>query len=187
MDITSKLTLLFGTLLSLVLFTSAQRCSNYTFPNNQVFSSCTDLPSLQAQLHWNYIASTRSIHLAYKANQAPAGWIAWAINPTGTGMVGSQALVAFQNSEGSMTAYPTPVTSSSPSMQTGTLSFKVSNISATYDNNEMTIFAIVGPLENGTTVNHVWQAGNSVSNGIPQAHALSGPNIQSMGRINFLA
>lgn len=70
-------------------------------------------------------------------------------------MVGSQALVAFQNSDGRMTAYPTPVTSMNPSMQPDTLSFKVSNISATYDNNEMTIFAIVGPLENGTTVNHV--------------------------------
>ncbi|KAJ9169969.1 hypothetical protein P3X46_018108 [Hevea brasiliensis] len=92
----------------------------------------------------------------------------------------------FQNSRGSMTAYPTPVTSLIPSMQPGTLNFKFSNISATYDNNEMTIFAIVGPLENGTTVNHVWQAGNSMSKGIPQAHAISGPNIQSMERINFL-
>ncbi|KAG8642144.1 cytochrome b561 and DOMON domain-containing protein At5g47530 [Manihot esculenta] len=187
MDIASKLTLLVGILLALVLLTHAQSCSNFTFPNNQVFDSCIDLPSLQAQLHWNYFASTRSIHIAYKTNQAPTGWIAWAINPTGTGMVGSQALVAFQNSDGSMTAYPTTVTSMNPSMQPDTLSFKVSNISATYYNNEMTIFAIVGPLENGTTVNHVWQAGDSVSNGIPQAHALSGPNLQSMGRISFLS
>ncbi|XP_015582600.2 cytochrome b561 and DOMON domain-containing protein At5g47530 [Ricinus communis] len=188
MDIPSGLRLLIGILISLVLVTSAQSsCSNYIFPNNEVFISCTDLPALQAQLHWNYIASSRIVHIAYKASQTSRGWIAWAINPTGIGMVGSQALVAFQNSNGSMIAYTTPITSSSPSMQPGVLSFKVSNISATYANNEMTIFAMVGPLENGTTVNHVWQAGDSVMNGIPQAHALSGPNIKSMGSINFFS
>ncbi|KAK6918760.1 AIR12, DOMON domain [Dillenia turbinata] len=109
------------------------------------------------------------------------------INPTGTGMLGSQALVAFLHSNGSMIAYPTPITSYSPSMKPGTLSFQVSNISAEYSNNEMAIFATIGPLSNGTTVNHVWQAGNSVSNDIPQMHPTTGPNVQSMGSLNFLA
>ncbi|KDP29891.1 hypothetical protein JCGZ_18460 [Jatropha curcas] len=186
MDIISRAILLISILLYLVLLAFAQTCSNYSFPNNEAFNSCIDLSSLQAQLHWNYIASTKNVHIAYKAQQTSTGWIAWAINPTGKGMVGAQALVAFQNSDGNMTAYTTPITSYSPSMQPGNLSFKVSNISATYANNEMTIFALVGPLENGTSVDHVWQAGNSVSDGIPQSHALSGSNIQSMGTIQFL-
>lgn len=100
-------------------------------------------------------------------------------------MIGPQALVAFHNSNGSMTVYPTPINSYSPSMQPGALSFQVSNISATYSDNEMSIIAVVGPLQNGTTVDHVWQAGNSITNNIPSIHATTGPNIQSMGRINF--
>ncbi|GKV18398.1 hypothetical protein SLEP1_g28790 [Rubroshorea leprosula] len=173
-------------LISLASDSLAQNCSNYTFPSNQVFSSCSDLPVLDAHLHWNYIPSTKRIQIAYRAAQNSTGWIAWAINPTGLTMVGSQALVAFRNSNGSMTAYTTQVTSYNPSMQPQALSFPVSNISATYTNNEMTIFAVVGPFGNGTTFNHVWQAGNSISDDIPQSHPMAGPNTQSIGKLSFL-
>ncbi|CAK7349091.1 unnamed protein product [Dovyalis caffra] len=186
MAITSTPALLINILLSLVLISSAQTCLKYTFPGNQDFNSCIDLPVLQAHLHWNYLPSTRTVHIAYRANQTSTGWIAWAINPTGTGMVGSQALVAFYNSNGSLIAYPTPITSYSASMQPGALSFQVSNISATYIHNQMTVFAVLGPLQNETAVNHVWQAGNSVINDIPSSHTTTGPNIQSMGALNFL-
>lgn len=102
-------------------------------------------------------------------------------------MLGSQALVAFHNANGSMTVYPTPITSYNPSMAPGTLSVKVSNISAEYSRNQMTIFAVVGPLDNGTTVNLVWQSGSLVSSDVPQMHHVSGENVNSMGRLNFLA
>lgn len=187
MAVTSTSMLIVSTVICLVYSSSAQTCSNYTFSTNQVFNSCVALPVLQAHLHWNYIPSTRSIEIAYRATQTSTGWIAWAINPTGTGMVGSQAIVAFQKSDGSMRAYTTAITSYRPSMQPGALSFQVSNISATYADNEMAIFAVVGPLNNGTTVNHVWQAGSSVANDIPQMHPLSGANIQSMGKMDFLS
>ena len=179
---------LISILLSLVFAScSAQSCSNYRFPNNQTYKSCMDLPVLNAHLHWNYINTTTSVEMAYRANQTSSGWIAWAINPTKMDMVGSQALVAFHDSNGSMIAYTTPVNSYSPSMQPGNLSFHVSDISATYFNNEMIIFALVGPLQNGTTINHVWQAGDSVSNNMPMMHATSGEHLQSMGTINFLS
>ena len=102
-------------------------------------------------------------------------------------MVGSQAIVAFRSSNGSMTSYPTAITSYSPSMQPSSLSFQVSNVSVEYNKGEMTIFAVVGPLPNGTSVNLVWQAGNSVSNNIPQGHPTSGPNVQSMETLDFLS
>ncbi|XP_059664647.1 cytochrome b561 and DOMON domain-containing protein At5g47530-like [Cornus florida] len=179
--------LLFCILASLFLISHAQTCSNYTFSSNRAFTSCTDLPHLQAHLHWNYIPSTGKLEIAYRANQTSNGWVAWAINPTDTGMVGSQALVAFQNANGTMTVYPTPITSYSPSMLPGTLSFQVSNISAEYSNKEMMIFADVGPLDNGTVVNLVWQAGSSVTNNVPQVHSMSMPNLHSMGALNFLS
>ncbi|KAF3443302.1 hypothetical protein FNV43_RR12984 [Rhamnella rubrinervis] len=102
-------------------------------------------------------------------------------------MVGSQAILAFQNSNGSITVYPTPITSYNPSMQPRSLSYQVSNVSAEYANGEMTIFAVVGPLDNKTTVNHVWQAGDTVSINIPQIHPTSGPNTQSTGTVDFLS
>ncbi|PKI64217.1 cytochrome b561 and DOMON domain-containing protein At5g48750-like [Punica granatum] len=102
-------------------------------------------------------------------------------------MLGSQAIVAFQNPNGTMNVYTTPINSYNPSMRPGPLSFGVSNVSGVYSYNEMTIFASVGPLENATGVNHVWQAGGSVSSGVPSIHAISGPNLQSMGKIDFLS
>ncbi|KAH7576646.1 hypothetical protein JRO89_XS01G0123900 [Xanthoceras sorbifolium] len=50
----------------------------------------------------------------------------------------------------------------------------------------MTIFAFLGPLVNGTTFNHVWQAGSTVSNSIPQIHSTSGPNVESLETLDFL-
>lgn len=182
---TSKLESILCIVVSLLLVSSAQTCSNYTFSTNRVFSSCSDLPYLQAHLHWNYISSTKRVQIAYRATQASDGWIAWGINPTGTGMVGSQAIVALRHSKGSMTAYTTAITGYSPSMNPGTLSFSVSNISAEYSHNEMRIFAVIGPLSNGTVVNHVWQSGSSVSNDIPQMHSTSGENVQSIGKLDF--
>lgn len=166
----------------------ADSCTNHTFSGDRAFDSCTDLPVLGAHLHWTYNPATTSLHVAYRAPQSPSGWIAWAINPTGKGMVGSQAIVAFQNSDGTMNTYTTPIDSYSPSMAAKELSFTVSNVTAEYEGGEMAIFAVVGPLENGTTsgVNQVWQAGDSVVGGVPQAHATSGDNVKSMGTIDFV-
>ena len=100
-------------------------------------------------------------------------------------MVGSEALVAFLNPNGSMTGYTTQIDSYNPSMQPRALRFKVSNIRAEYSNDEMIIFAVIGPLNTGTTVNHVWQVGNSLSDNIPQMHSTSGPNIQSMEQLDL--
>ncbi|THG22519.1 cytochrome b561 and DOMON domain-containing protein At5g47530-like [Camellia sinensis] len=187
MDITSRATTVFCVLVSFFLVSSAQTCINDTFTSNRVFDSCNDLPYLQAHLHWNYNQSTGEVEIAYRAHQISEGWIAWAINPTETGMIGSQALVAFRDANGSMTAYPTSITSYNPSMLPVNLSFQVSNISAEYSANVMTIFAVIGPLDNGTIANHVWQAGSSISDNIPQIHSTSTANLQSLGTLDFLS
>ncbi|KAI9073293.1 hypothetical protein K1719_044728 [Acacia pycnantha] len=73
-----------------------QACESYKFPNNTNFLACNDLPVLDSSLHWTYHPSSNSIDVAFKKNNANyKRWIAWAINPTSTGMVGSQAFVAF--------------------------------------------------------------------------------------------
>ncbi|KAG6419653.1 hypothetical protein SASPL_121875 [Salvia splendens] len=166
---------------------SSLSCHNHIFSSNRVFTSCTHLPSLEAHLHWNYTPSLARVSIAYRAKQVPKGWIAWAINPTSSGMVGSQALVAFRTSNGTMRVYTTAIASYNPSMLPAQISLPVSNISTEYVGNEMIIYAAVGPLLNGSVVNHVWQAGASVSSNIPQIHSTSPPHLQSMGTINFLS
>lgn len=125
--------------------------------------------------------------IAYRAKQGSRGWVAWAINPNQIGMVGSEAIVAFHNSNGSITVYPTLITSYSPSMLPGDLSFQVSGLSADFVNGEITIYATVGPFAGGSLVNQVWQAGNLVLNDVPQMHDVSQQNLESTGELDFLS
>ncbi|KAM7498409.1 hypothetical protein LguiA_022823 [Lonicera macranthoides] len=185
MAMTSRSILHFSVLVSLFLISSSQTCSDYTFTSNRVYSSCINLPHLHAYLHWNYSLSTAKVSIAYRARQTSRGWIAWGINPQGMGMIGSQAIIAFHNHYESLTVYPTVITSYRPSMLPGTLSFQVSNVSAEFANNEMIIFAVVGPLADPMNVNHVWQVGRSVLNDIPQMHSVALSNLQSMGKLDF--
>uniref|UniRef100_A0A5B7BXX4 Cytochrome b561 and DOMON domain-containing protein n=1 Tax=Davidia involucrata TaxID=16924 RepID=A0A5B7BXX4_DAVIN len=174
-------------LISLFLSSSAQSCSKYTFASNKVFSACNDLPNLNSFLHWTYNPTSGTAQIAYRHNGiTSAKWVAWGINPKSKGMVGTQALVAFQQSDGTMKAYTSPVTSYRTNLQEGNLDFAVSDLSATYKNNEITIFATLKLPSNTTTVNHVWQDG-PLSGTSPGMHDTSGPNVQSMGSLNILS
>ncbi|CAI9294858.1 unnamed protein product [Lactuca saligna] len=97
-------------LITLFFSTSSQTCSNHTFTSKRSFTSCKDLPYLNAHLHWTYFKSTNQSKIAFRAPHAPKGWIAWAINPYRRSMVGSQALIAFKNTKGMMSAYTTTIT-----------------------------------------------------------------------------
>ncbi|CBI26359.3 unnamed protein product, partial [Vitis vinifera] len=142
---------------------------------------------LDSSIHWNYDPSSQLVQLAYrKTGVAPSTWISWAINPTTRGMVGSQALVAFQGTDGSMTVYTSPITSYQTQLQQGSLSFPVFDLSAMQENCDMIIFATIQLPGNTTMVNHVWQEGPVYGN-VPGIHALSGANMQSFGSIDFLS
>ncbi|PSS10418.1 Cytochrome b561 and DOMON domain-containing protein [Actinidia chinensis var. chinensis] len=172
-------------LISLFLFSSAQSCNKYAFASNKVFSSCNDLPYLNSFLHWNYDTSSGTAQIAYRHTGITSSrWVAWAINPDSKGMVGSQALVAFQKSDGSMSVYTSPVNSYQTQLQKGDLSFAVSDLTATYSNNEIVIFATLKLPSNTTTVNQVWQDG-PLSNDSPRSHDVSGANVQSMATLNL--
>ncbi|EEF30780.1 dopamine beta-monooxygenase, putative [Ricinus communis] len=175
--------------MSMVLYSSAQTCSRYTFSSNQMFSACNDLPYLDAFLYWNYNSSSSKLQIAYRHTGVLSSdrWVAWAINPSSTGMVGSQALVAYQQSDGTMKAYTSPVNGYQTALQEGKLSFDVSDLSATYGNNEMIIFATLDISNIGkTSINQVWQEG-PLSGDSPQMHSTSGPNVQSMGTVDLLS
>lgn len=176
-------------LITLFFSSSAQSssCQKYAFASNKVFSACSDLPQLKSFLHWTYNPSSGTAQIAYRQTGITSSrWVSWAINPTSTGMVGSQALVALLKSDGTMNVYTSSVDSYQTQLQKGELSFDVSDLSATHSNNEIVIFATVTLPNNSTTVNQVWQNG-PVSNDAPGMHATSGSNVQSMASLNLLS
>ncbi|KAF7815957.1 cytochrome b561 and DOMON domain-containing protein [Senna tora] len=155
--------------------------------NNVKFSACNDLPVLDSSIHWNYHYASNSIDVAFKKNNAnPNAWIAWAINPTSTGMVGSQAFVAFRKSDGAITAYTSPVNSYGTRLEEGKLSFQVDAVSASFQKDAIILFATFRLAENSSRVNHVWQEG-SVSDNVPLIHALSASNVKSFGQLDFIS
>ncbi|KAF3565933.1 hypothetical protein DY000_02013726 [Brassica cretica] len=131
-------------------------------------------------------ASLRYLQTLYM-NLTSKKWVAWAVNPTSTGMVGAQAIVAYPQPDGSVRAYTSPVSSYQTSLREGDLSFNVSELSATYQNNEMIIFATLSlPVSNGGNMNTVWQDG-SLSGTILLPHPTSGNNIRSVSTLNLLS
>uniref|UniRef100_A0A0D9X6S8 DOMON domain-containing protein n=1 Tax=Leersia perrieri TaxID=77586 RepID=A0A0D9X6S8_9ORYZ len=166
-------------------------CASYTFSSNQQYGSCAALPRLGATLHYNYTAATNTVAVAFRAPQTGKGWVAWGINPTGSGMVGTQAVVAFHGSKGSLVAYPTVLDSYAPSMATAAakdLALPITDVSAEENAKakEVVVYATVAlPAGKGSKFNHVWQQGGSVSGDVPAAHPTSGDNVLSVGTIDF--
>ncbi|CAN6447094.1 unnamed protein product [Victoria cruziana] len=176
--------LLLSLLGSLICASSAQTtCRSQNFANNRIFQTCMDLPVLNAFLHWTYFPSNGTVNIAYKASPSvTGGWVSWAINPTGTGMIGSQAIVGYVVS-GQLKVITTSITTMSPSMQNESLSFPISNLAGETSGNDIILFATLTP-RNGSTVNQVWQTG-PVSGGIPAIHPTSGANIRSMASLDL--
>ncbi|AED95529.1 Cytochrome b561 and DOMON domain-containing protein [Arabidopsis thaliana] len=166
----------------------AQKCSNYKFSTNRLFESCNDLPVLDSFLHYTYDSSSGNLQIAYRHTKlTPGKWVAWAVNPTSTGMVGAQAIVAYPQSDGTVRAYTSPISSYQTSLLEAELSFNVSQLSATYQNNEMVIYAILNlPLANGGIINTVWQDG-SLSGNNPLPHPTSGNNVRSVSTLNLVS
>ncbi|KAK4836166.1 hypothetical protein QYF36_019425 [Acer negundo] len=172
----------------LLILSSAQSCSSYSFPNQNTYRSCSDLSVLKSFLHWNYNETTGTIEIAYRHTSIKSQtWVAWAVNPTRKGMVGSQAFVAHQTSAGIVQAYTSPVTTYGTVLEEGSLSFPVQNISAELANNEMIIYSTLVLPKNMTIVNHVWQDGPVNEDNSLGIHALTGENVRSLATLDFLS
>ncbi|KAI9084263.1 hypothetical protein K1719_033770 [Acacia pycnantha] len=101
-------------------------------------------------------------------------------------MVGSQAFVAFQKSDGTMAAYISPKTSYITTLEEGSLSFVVHGVSASFADGTMILYASFHLPGNPKLVNDVWQEGLVSDDDSLRSHALSGANFKSFGRIDFL-
>ncbi|KAJ0611737.1 putative DOMON domain-containing protein [Helianthus annuus] len=163
---------------------SLNTCTSQNIGNN-LYTNCTDLPTLNASLYYNHIPKTSSISIAFVAPPSkPDGWIAWAINPTQTGMAGSQALIAFKNSNGTMNVKTYNISSYS-SIVEGKIAFEVSEARAEYSAGSMKIYATVKLPETMTEVNHVWQVGGAVVDGVPVKHEFQPENLSAKGKFRL--
>ncbi|XAR68164.1 hypothetical protein NMG60_11003200 [Bertholletia excelsa] len=181
-----KTTFFFASLLiSLFSSSSAQTCTSYTFSSNKLYSNCSDLPYLNSYLHWTYHSANSTVDIAYRHTSVDTlTWVAWALNPSGTQMIGAQSLVALHNSSGVPHAYTSAVTSYQTTLQESTLSFTVPTLTAEYVSGEMIIYATLELPSGQTSFQQVWQAG-PVSNGQPGRHPTTGANMQSVATIDF--
>ncbi|XP_009616776.1 cytochrome b561 and DOMON domain-containing protein At5g47530-like [Nicotiana tomentosiformis] len=171
---------------SLFFISSAQtNCSDFQF-HDKSFDSCSNLHTLNSFIHWNFYQPSRTVEIAFRRSENVHGrWLAWAINPTSTGMVGSQAFVALQHSDGTLEAYTSPINTYGTMLEKGDLSLRVYDVSAQNINGEVIIFAKFEIPTNGSTVvNHVWQEG-PLQDDKPRIHDLSGDNVKSFGTLDF--
>uniref|UniRef100_A0A6M2EXV6 Cytochrome b561 and DOMON domain-containing protein n=1 Tax=Populus davidiana TaxID=266767 RepID=A0A6M2EXV6_9ROSI len=188
MDKSLTTTLLFSCflLISLSVSSLAQSCSSNNSFSNRIYSTCNDLSQLSCSLHWNYYPSNKTADIAFrKTGASTSNWIAWALNPTGRQMAGSQALVAYKHSNGSMLAYTTQVDASG-SMQPASLNFGVLNISAENVGADMIIFATLQLSDTFVATNQVWQEG-PLSGDNPGQHLLTAQHRQSVGEVDFVS
>ncbi|XP_047966424.1 auxin-induced in root cultures protein 12-like [Salvia hispanica] len=165
-----------------------QSCKSQTFSDaNTKFANCADLPTLNAALHWTYDDSTRpspKLSVAFVAPPArPGGWVAWALNPTGSGMVGAQALVAFS------AAVKTYNISSYGPIAESEIAYAVTGRRAEHSGGVIRLFATLDlPAgSGGRAINQVWQVGAAVKGGVPVKHEFSPQNLNSMGSLLLTA
>ncbi|KAK0589067.1 hypothetical protein LWI29_009174 [Acer saccharum] len=147
------------------------------------FDQCVDLPTLDSYLHYSYNATNSSLSIAFVASPAkPEGWIAWAINPTGTGMSGSQALIAYKSNHTAVVK--TYDITSYSSVNESKLSFETWDLKAeATSNGSLIIYGSMKVAEKAEKLNQVWQVGSEVQDGKPRKHAFLPQNINAKGTL----
>ncbi|KAJ3681209.1 hypothetical protein LUZ60_015698 [Juncus effusus] len=165
---------------------SLSSCSSDSLPSNRIYTACNDLPHLSSSLHFSYENSTGTLNLAFSAAAADGGWVAWAINPVSSGMVGSQALIAFKQPNGSMGVKTYNVTSKQ-GIQEGAIMYKTSDLAAEYGSDgRIRLFAKVVVGKGITSLNQVWQVGGSVTKGVPDIHDFNADNLAASGKLDLV-
>lgn len=178
----SRLLTIFSLLiLSLLSPATAATCASPKLQNPTLYKTCTDLPALKSTLHWTYNSSNKTLTVAFTA---AGGWVAWGINPTSTGMAGTQAILAYKRPNGALSVKTYNISSYS-SIVEGKLSFEVYEKRAEFNagDGSITIFATVA--SDGGKVNHVWQVGPGVTNGMPEKHEFKPENLASKASLDL--
>ncbi|KAG6504146.1 cytochrome b561 and DOMON domain-containing protein At5g48750-like [Zingiber officinale] len=163
-----------------------------SFSGGRSYGSCARLPYLDATLFWSYHPSNGTLDVAYRAPQSANGWVSWAINPTGRGMVGANSFLAYPDAAtGSATVITTQLRTYdvTPSdIRDEELTFAVYRREAEYSGADgyYTIYASVELPGNRTTQNTVWQEATTFAGGVPYGHPLDHDHLSSLASLDFL-
>ncbi|CAK9309851.1 unnamed protein product [Citrullus colocynthis] len=178
--------LFFALVSSFLSLSQSLTCSSQSFPNRS-FTHCQDLPHLNAFLHWTHDPKNSSLSVAFLASPPRSGgWVSWAINPTATGMVGSQAFLATLS--GNAPSVGTfNISSYSSVLPTPKLSFPFWDIAAESADGRLIIFASVKVPPKAKSLNQVWQVGPAVDpkSGIPAPHDFKPANLNAKSVLVF--
>ncbi|XP_050206675.1 cytochrome b561 and DOMON domain-containing protein At3g25290-like [Mercurialis annua] len=177
----------------LILQATSQTCKSQKNSGNNLYANCVDLPSLTSYLHYTFDSSNSTLSVAFLASPpSPNGWIAWGINPTATGMAGTQALVAYKDSKGALTVKTFNISSYTvATVVQEKLSFEVWDTRAEEVSGGRRLFAkikVPAELAAKGAVNQVWQVGPAVDDtdkGVLRPHAMGGPNFNSKGSLSL--
>ncbi|KAK7256145.1 hypothetical protein RIF29_29580 [Crotalaria pallida] len=168
-------------------FSSTCKKQNLTIPNtNTSYAECIDLPYLNSFLHFTHNVSKSSLSIAFLSPPAtPDGWVAFGLNPVGTGMAGAQAIAAY-NDDGELAVRTYDIKSYGVLINKN-LSYEVLDLSADKDSRGglMRIFATVKVPEDEITLNYVWQVGPSIINGKLEKHPFEPGNLNAMGTLKL--
>ncbi|KAG8387244.1 hypothetical protein BUALT_Bualt02G0001300 [Buddleja alternifolia] len=188
----SSYLLLIAAVASLISPALSLTCTSQTFSHiNTNFTNCTDLPTLKASLHWTYnptATPTPTLSIAFAAPPPSLeGWVAWALNPTGSGMIGAQSLIAYKDStNGSIVVKMYNISSYSPIAESK-IAYDVLNKSGEYSGGVMRIFATLALPAGDGELNQVWQVGSAVKGGVPAKHDFSPENLSSKTTFNLVS
>ncbi|ESQ37071.1 hypothetical protein EUTSA_v10002560mg [Eutrema salsugineum] len=171
----------------------SQTCKSQTFSGENSYPHCLDLPQLKAFLHYSYDATNKTLAVVFSAPPSkPGGWIAWAINPTSTGMVGAQTLVAYKDPGKGVAVVKTLNISSYSTLIPSKLAFDVWDMKAeeaSRDGGALRIFArikVPADLAAMGKLNQVWQVGPEVGpEGRIGKHDFDPANLVSKGPLDL--
>ncbi|KAH6826952.1 hypothetical protein C2S53_013297 [Perilla frutescens var. hirtella] len=191
MDPSSSLILLFAAVALLFSPALSLTCESQTFSqHNLTFANCTDLPTLKAFLHWNYDPAAKpnpTLSVAFTAPPAKSdGWVGWGLNPTATGMVGAQSLVAFKEANGSTVVKTYNISSYGPITESK-IAYNVLSKRAESSKGVITIFATLALPVASPEFNQVWQVGSAVINGVPAKHDFAPDNLNSKNKLQLVS
>ncbi|XVF81264.1 hypothetical protein PTKIN_Ptkin15bG0142000 [Pterospermum kingtungense] len=181
-----SLILLLSLMVSLISPTYSVDCSSLKIAGGKKeYSNCIQLPTLKSTLHFTYDAKNSSLSVAFSAAPPkPDGWVAWGVNPTGMGMQGAQALLAFKD-KGSVVVKTYNI-SNYMDVAEGKLSFEVWDLEAEAGNDGKTvIYGSVKVPAGAEKVNQVWQVG-PVFDGQPGKHESGTDNLGSKGELKLV-
>ncbi|XP_047070167.1 auxin-induced in root cultures protein 12-like [Lolium rigidum] len=168
------------------LASAAGACAAEKFPAGKTYATCTDLPQLGAALHWTYDEAKSSLSVAFVAAPAgPNGWVAWALNPTGEGMAGAQALVALKGSSSAPAVKTYNITGYVPLGGASTpIAFPATELAADAGSGgKIRLYGKLQLKKGMTAVNQVWQVGTSVTGGAPDKHAFAAGNLAAKAKL----